>query len=167
MREVRREERALIDWYRGLVRECMQTENVALAQEIAALPDQIRGYENIKLESIRKVKALAEEKRRELSSSAANVPGVATGQASTGSGFAARPSRRQSNFCGWPILGSTMQRPGWALCGSTGYQGGSQRVQFQPRKRSRQPNLAGGNAHAGSKGQYRSIPAARQQAGAT
>ena len=67
--EVRREERALIGWYRGLVRECMQTDNVALAQEIAALPDQIRGYENIKLESIRKVKALAEEKRRELTAS--------------------------------------------------------------------------------------------------
>ena len=43
--EVRRQERALVEWYRGLVRECMLTENLALAQEIAALPDQIRGYE--------------------------------------------------------------------------------------------------------------------------
>jgi indolepyruvate ferredoxin oxidoreductase len=58
--EIRRQERALPDWYRGLVRECLQTDNLARAQEIAALPDQIRGYENIKLESIRKVKALAE-----------------------------------------------------------------------------------------------------------
>ena len=66
--EVRRQERALVDWYRELVRECMQSDNVELAKEIAALPDQIRGYENIKLESIRKVKALAEEKRGELRS---------------------------------------------------------------------------------------------------
>jgi indolepyruvate ferredoxin oxidoreductase len=64
--EVRRQERALIDWYRTLVRQCLETENLALAQEILELPDQIRGYENIKLESIRKVKALAEEKRKEL-----------------------------------------------------------------------------------------------------
>jgi len=44
------------------VRECVQLENLELAREIAALPDRIRGYENIKLESIRQVKALAEEK---------------------------------------------------------------------------------------------------------
>jgi indolepyruvate ferredoxin oxidoreductase len=66
--EVRREERALVEWYRGLVRECMQSGNVALAREIAALPDQIRGYESIKLESIRKVKAIADEKRKILTS---------------------------------------------------------------------------------------------------
>jgi len=66
--EIRRQERALPEWYRNLVRECMQTDNIALAREIAALPDQIRGYENIKLESIRKVKALAEDKRKELAS---------------------------------------------------------------------------------------------------
>ena len=66
--QVRRQERALVDWYRELVRECMQSGNIELAREIAALPDQIRGYENIKLESIRKVKALADEKRKALSS---------------------------------------------------------------------------------------------------
>jgi indolepyruvate ferredoxin oxidoreductase len=57
--EVRKQERALVDWYQDLVRECMESDNVELSREIAALPDQIRGYENIKLESIRKVKALA------------------------------------------------------------------------------------------------------------
>jgi indolepyruvate ferredoxin oxidoreductase len=62
--EVRRQERALIDWYRELVRECTQLDNVELAQEVAALPDRIRGYENIKLESIRQVKAAAEEKMK-------------------------------------------------------------------------------------------------------
>jgi indolepyruvate ferredoxin oxidoreductase len=65
---VRQEERALIGWYRDLVRECLGSDNLALAQEIAALPDQIRGYENIKLESIRKVKALAAEKRKAMTS---------------------------------------------------------------------------------------------------
>jgi indolepyruvate ferredoxin oxidoreductase len=66
--EIRRQERELPAWYRNLVRECMQTDKLALAREIVALPDQIRGYENVKLESIRKVKALAEQKRKELAS---------------------------------------------------------------------------------------------------
>jgi indolepyruvate ferredoxin oxidoreductase len=65
---VRREERALVEWYRGLVRECLESDNVALARSIVELPDQIRGYENIKLESIRKIKTLAEEKMKELRS---------------------------------------------------------------------------------------------------
>jgi indolepyruvate ferredoxin oxidoreductase len=62
---VRREERALIAWYRSLVQELLERvapENLPRAIELAALPDQIRGYENIKLESIRHVKRLAEEK---------------------------------------------------------------------------------------------------------
>ncbi len=67
--ELRREERALIGWYEQLVRDCLEhanPENLALAQEIAGLPDQIRGYEQIKLESIRKVKAVAAGKLVEL-----------------------------------------------------------------------------------------------------
>jgi hypothetical protein len=47
------------------VRGCLDratADNLALVQEIVALPGQIRGYENIKLASIRKVKALAAEK---------------------------------------------------------------------------------------------------------
>ena len=63
--EVRREERALIGWYEQLVRDCLDhaaPENLALVQEILALPDQIRGYEQIKLANVRKVKALAAEK---------------------------------------------------------------------------------------------------------
>ena len=62
---VRREERALIPWYEQLVRDCLDRatpDNLALVQEIVALPGQIRGYENIKLASIRKVKAAAAEK---------------------------------------------------------------------------------------------------------
>ena len=62
---VRREERALIGWYEQLVRDCLDratAENLPLAQEIVALPAQIRGYEQIKLASVGKVKALAAEK---------------------------------------------------------------------------------------------------------
>ncbi len=62
---VRREERALIGWYHRLIGQVLDRltpENMPLALEIAALPDQIRGYERIKLESIGAVKKLAEEK---------------------------------------------------------------------------------------------------------
>ncbi|MGH9613250.1 MAG: indolepyruvate ferredoxin oxidoreductase family protein [Bryobacteraceae bacterium] len=61
----RREERALIGWYRGLIEKIaggLTPENLPQALEIAALPDQIRGYERIKEESIRRVKSLAAEK---------------------------------------------------------------------------------------------------------
>jgi indolepyruvate ferredoxin oxidoreductase len=63
--QVRREERALIGWYEQLVRDCLDRvspDNQALAQEIVALPSEIRGYENIKLANVRTVKALAAEK---------------------------------------------------------------------------------------------------------
>jgi indolepyruvate ferredoxin oxidoreductase len=62
---LRREERALIVWYRNLVEDILEhvtPDNLPLAVEIAALPDQIRGYENIKMENIREVSRLAEEK---------------------------------------------------------------------------------------------------------
>ena len=67
--KVRREERALIGWYEQLVRGCLDRatpENLALAQEIVALPGQIRGYEQIKLANVRKVKMLAAEKLGEM-----------------------------------------------------------------------------------------------------
>jgi len=63
--DIRREERALIGWYRSLIEEVLERvtpENLPLALEIACLPDQIRGYEHIKMESILQVKRLAEEK---------------------------------------------------------------------------------------------------------
>jgi len=65
----RRQERALIGWYRDLITQVMDRlseENVARALEIATLPDQIRGYERIKEENIARVKQLAEEKVAEL-----------------------------------------------------------------------------------------------------
>jgi indolepyruvate ferredoxin oxidoreductase len=62
---IRREERALILWYRELIRRVLEHvtgENLPMALEIASLPDQIRGYESIKMSSILAVKELAEEK---------------------------------------------------------------------------------------------------------
>jgi indolepyruvate ferredoxin oxidoreductase len=61
----RRLERSLIGWYRGLIEQVLANltpANLPLALEIAALPDQIRGYEKIKEDSIAKVKKLASEK---------------------------------------------------------------------------------------------------------
>lgn len=66
---VRREERALADWYRALVRECVfrtTPDTIGLVLEIVSLPDRIRGYEEIKRENIRKVKAMAEEELSKL-----------------------------------------------------------------------------------------------------
>jgi indolepyruvate ferredoxin oxidoreductase len=51
----RRMERELIGWYRDLIAQVIQQttdENLARALEIAALPEQIRGYEKIKEASI-------------------------------------------------------------------------------------------------------------------
>jgi indolepyruvate ferredoxin oxidoreductase len=62
---IRREERALILWYRDLIRRLLEhvtEENLPMALEIASLPDQIRGYESIKMSSVLAVKKLAEEK---------------------------------------------------------------------------------------------------------
>src|SRR5581483_1309931 len=63
----RRQERALIGWYRDLVEGVVANltpDNLPLALEIAALPDQIRGYEKIKEQNIANVKQLAAEKLR-------------------------------------------------------------------------------------------------------
>ena len=72
---VRREERELIVWYRNLIEQCLQKltpDNIALAVEIASLPDQIRGYEKIKSDNIARVKAIAAEKLSQMSR--ASVP---------------------------------------------------------------------------------------------
>lgn len=61
----RRMERSLIGWYRGLVEQVMEQvspENIGAAKEIAALPDQIRGYEHVKEANVEKVRKLAAEK---------------------------------------------------------------------------------------------------------
>ena len=62
---LRREERALIGWYRNLVQQLLEhvaPNNLSLAIEIASLPDGIRGYEQTKLSGIHEVKRLADEK---------------------------------------------------------------------------------------------------------
>jgi indolepyruvate ferredoxin oxidoreductase len=58
----RRKERALIGWYKTLIEQVLANltpENLPQALEIAALPDQIRGYEQIKETSIASVKQQA------------------------------------------------------------------------------------------------------------
>jgi indolepyruvate ferredoxin oxidoreductase len=62
-------ERDLIGWYRHLITQVLDRlteENLPRAQEIAALPDQIRGYELIKEKSIALVKKRAAEMLAEL-----------------------------------------------------------------------------------------------------
>jgi indolepyruvate ferredoxin oxidoreductase len=72
----RKMERELINWYRQLISRVMDhmtEDNPTQALEIAALPDQIRGYEHIKEESIERVKKLAEEKLTAMSAEHALV----------------------------------------------------------------------------------------------
>jgi indolepyruvate ferredoxin oxidoreductase len=80
----RREERGLIQWYRDLIEQVianMVPGNRALALEIAALPDQIRGYELIKEESIGKTKQLAALKLAEFTSrTAIDTPVIPEGR---------------------------------------------------------------------------------------
>jgi indolepyruvate ferredoxin oxidoreductase len=69
-------ERELIGWYRGVIEQVLARvteENLPRALEIAALPDQIRGYEHIKEENIARAKKCAEEKLAELTRVAALV----------------------------------------------------------------------------------------------
>ena len=59
---VRREERRLIPWYRELVTSALDgpgADGHARALELARLPESIRGYEDIKLRSIAKVRGQA------------------------------------------------------------------------------------------------------------
>jgi indolepyruvate ferredoxin oxidoreductase len=66
---LRREERALITWYEEMIRELLPGltgENIEAAVEIARLPDRIRGYEQIKLDSIEAVLKAAGEMRANL-----------------------------------------------------------------------------------------------------
>ena len=67
--QVRRRERELIGWYRGTIESLLDgltDANLGQAVEIARLPDQIRGYEDIKTASIEKVQQAVNEKLAEL-----------------------------------------------------------------------------------------------------
>jgi indolepyruvate ferredoxin oxidoreductase len=74
---VRREERELIVWYRNLIEQCLQRlapGNLPIAIEVASLPDQVRGYEQIKSESVGRVKTLAAEKLAAMSRAESREP---------------------------------------------------------------------------------------------
>ena len=71
---IRREERALIDWYREVLRGVLlglSAANLGQAVELARIPDQIRGYEQIKLDSIAKAREATALKLAEMSRQAA------------------------------------------------------------------------------------------------
>jgi indolepyruvate ferredoxin oxidoreductase len=64
----RREERELIAWYRDLVTRTLDVvtpDTLPAARELLSLPEGIRGYEEVKRESIRAARAAAEEKWRQ------------------------------------------------------------------------------------------------------
>ena len=66
---VRREERALIGWYRGLVEQALERlspDTYRTAVDVAELPDLIRGYEQIKLRNVAKARERADELARRL-----------------------------------------------------------------------------------------------------
>jgi indolepyruvate ferredoxin oxidoreductase len=72
----RRMERSLIQWYRNLIEQVLANltpENLPQALEIAALPDQIRGYEKIKEDNVAKVKQQAVEKLAALKAAQAGL----------------------------------------------------------------------------------------------
>jgi indolepyruvate ferredoxin oxidoreductase len=72
----RRSERALIDWYKDVIRRTMDQlngQNLATALEIAALPDQIRGYEKIKDQSIAEAKKTAVDKLKAMAGTLVQV----------------------------------------------------------------------------------------------
>jgi indolepyruvate ferredoxin oxidoreductase len=75
---VRREERRLIAWYRGLVEAALGRLTPGTRDavaEIASLPDGIRGYEEIKLRSAAAARARADELMASLGAAAAAAPG--------------------------------------------------------------------------------------------
>jgi indolepyruvate ferredoxin oxidoreductase len=67
---VRREEKALIGWYRDLVEQVLQQLSLAnweTAVELLSLPDGIRGYEDLKTRAIAEARARAGELLTQLS----------------------------------------------------------------------------------------------------
>ncbi|MDA1313840.1 MAG: indolepyruvate ferredoxin oxidoreductase family protein [Acidobacteria bacterium] len=67
---LRREERALISWYEDMIRELLPgltSANLAAVADIACVPDRIRGYEQIKLDSIEAARKAASEMLTRLS----------------------------------------------------------------------------------------------------
>ena len=76
MTEERRMERQLIEDYRTSISAALSrltADNLALITEMASLPEQIRGFGHVKLESVRKAKARWREIEQTLSAGGADV----------------------------------------------------------------------------------------------
>jgi len=76
---VRRVERRLIPWYKALVEaslDHLDPDGYPVAVEIARLPEEIRGYEELKLNSAKRVKGRAEELAKRWTGSSAPVAAI-------------------------------------------------------------------------------------------
>jgi indolepyruvate ferredoxin oxidoreductase len=77
--EVRRRERALPGWYRDQVTRALSRlddGNAGLVRDVARLPDEIRGYEDIKLRAIERAERQAELLLRQIEGGARPLPVV-------------------------------------------------------------------------------------------
>ncbi|MBV9818990.1 MAG: indolepyruvate ferredoxin oxidoreductase family protein [Solirubrobacterales bacterium] len=77
--ELRRLERALVGEYRALVERALGRLNErtrAQVTEIARLPDMVRGYEQIKLDSVERMRERARELQADLETAASRLPEV-------------------------------------------------------------------------------------------
>jgi indolepyruvate ferredoxin oxidoreductase len=75
--KVRREERRAIQWYRELVDDALRgltPETHQSAVELASLPDQIRGYEEIKLRNLERARESATALRQRMSAPPSPFP---------------------------------------------------------------------------------------------
>jgi len=93
--EVRRTERALITEYREVIDQILAgltSGNHDLAVQIAALPDQIRGYEDIKLATVRTYHEALAELRMEFAASVTSASQVPKRKPEAG----AKPRRRHA-----------------------------------------------------------------------
>ncbi len=74
---VRRVERELIGWYAGLIDQALEhlrPHNQRQVAELARLPEAIRGYEQIKLDSVDRARSRAEILLREISGDTRSLP---------------------------------------------------------------------------------------------
>ena len=75
--QLRRLERALIDEYRGLARRALDRlspDTASVVLQILALPDMVRGYEEIKLANVERMRARAVELLSQLDTPASEGP---------------------------------------------------------------------------------------------
>ncbi|HKZ15762.1 MAG TPA: indolepyruvate ferredoxin oxidoreductase family protein [Solirubrobacterales bacterium] len=76
LQAARREERGLIDWYESIVAEIVEKlrpDNLRVATELAEVPDEIRGYEEVKARNAVRAKLRSEPLRKRLDKATASL----------------------------------------------------------------------------------------------